>query len=63
MKFKLIRDGRTLNALAKKYGFEYDKHYKYITNCPFDAETDIIAAGYRLKYFSGCFKPYLIKLI
>lgn len=58
-----VTDGRTLRALAKKYGFEYDREYKYITKYN-DRETERLLRkeGYKFKYIDGCFYPYLCKV-
>jgi hypothetical protein len=59
----IIRDGRKLYHLAKKFGFTYDKTYKYVTNYTDEIESEMKKYGYILKYVSGCFHPYVYKKI
>ena len=71
MKERLTRveDGRTLSAICKKFGFTYDKQYKYITDSG-EYENKIGSSAllyhrgdhYKLQYFSGCFYPYITKI-
>lgn len=67
-----ITDGRKLYNLSKKYGFIYDKEYKYInlhywkngSGYYFSSVENEVAfkkAGYELKYVNGCFSPYVFK--
>lgn len=64
----LVKDGRTLKALSNKGLIKYpiDKGYKYIDNTK-DAygNTAFKYRGitYVIKYCSGCFYPYLFKVI
>lgn len=59
---RIVNDGRVLRGLANKCGFKYDKTYKYITHISWEAERKLKALGYSLKYFDGCFCPYVIQL-
>ena len=65
MKDFIISDGRTLRALSKKYKFEYDPRFKYVTREPADVgdRIEFSRAGYKFKYFSGCFNPYVAKIL
>lgn len=63
-KYTIIKDARMLKGICKEFGMEYDEDYRYITNDGaltfgskfYKNET------YKLKYFSGCFYPYLIRI-
>lgn len=64
--YKIVTDGRVLNAL-KKRGLinEWDKIHKYINEYNMDrlgSENEIIYNNnkYIIKYFDGCFMPYVI---
>ena len=61
--YKIITDGRILRAVKNK-GFiiDYDKNYKYIDDYninQFYYKNEL----YKIKYFDGCFNPFLIKII
>lgn len=58
---ELVTDGRILNALAKRYQFEWDRRYKYITRCNDNVCRDMEYNGkrYGLIYFDGCFYPFV----
>lgn len=58
---RTITDGRTLRHLSKKYQFEYDKKFKYITSDR--GRFNHNGRSYTFKYFDGCFYPFLIELI
>ena len=58
----MIRDLRTLKAIAKKYNMKIDKDFKYITS--YDYKLNNIEYKnniYKIKYFDGCFYPYIVK--
>ena len=58
----IIRDARILKAICKRYGFEYDPKYKYITkDHNYMGRIFYKDSIYKLKYFSGCFYPYIVK--
>ena len=65
----IIKDLRTLNAIAKKYKLIFDKKFKYYTGNPYyNLNNDYLPTIfeykntlYELKYFDGCINPYLIK--
>lgn len=62
-KYKTIKDGRVLKAVARRYMTDFDKKYKYClmpSQCP--ANIEYKGNIYRLMYISGCFYPYLVKL-
>lgn len=55
---EIIKNIKTLKTFEKKYNMEFDKQHKYcIKEGNFMAEN-----GYKLKYFDGCFYPYLINI-
>ena len=59
---EIIKDLRTLNALTKKYQLNFDKKYKYCLNCDeLTKKFYINKKEYQLKFFDGCFYPYIIK--
>ena len=58
---RVIKDGRILRHLSKKYKFEYDKKFKYVTSDRGSFEHK--GGSYTFKYFDGCFYPFLIELI
>ena len=59
---EIIKDLRTLNALTKKYQLNFDKKYKYCLNCDeLTKKFYINQKEYQLKFFDGCFYPYIIK--
>jgi hypothetical protein len=65
-KKEIIKDLRTLNAINKKIGniFVFDKTYKYIlspTYYSIDIDRNLKKMGYSVKYFDGCFKPFITK--
>lgn len=55
---EIIKNNKILNNFTKKYNMQFDKKYKYCIN-----EGNFMAQnGYKLKYFDGCFYPYLVKI-
>jgi len=64
---EVIKDLRVLNAF-KKYGLIFDKRFKYYIGNSYKTEIGLSTntlfkyknKEYQLKYFSGCFMPYLI---
>ena len=62
--YKIINDGRTLRALKNRgYIDSYDKQFKYI-ECSFKQQITPIKyknETYKIKYFYGCFSPFIIK--
>ncbi len=64
--YEIVRDGRTLNALLK-IGFidGYDKNYKYVEYpmSRLSTHTKYNNDSYVIKYFEGCFMPFVCKVI
>ena len=68
--YKIISDGRVLKAF-KNRGFiiDYDKNYKYIDEHNYYNSDKSINEFYykyelyKIKYFDGCFNPFIIKII
>ena len=61
----IIKDARILKAISKKYNFTYHKKYKYLETYENDLYfKDIVYKNkkYGVKFFPGCFNPYLIEL-
>lgn len=64
--YKIIDDGRTLKALKNRGFFtSYDKQFKYIDGDYKLLKTSIIYKNktFKIKYFDGCFCPFVIELI
>ena len=67
----MIKDLRVLKAIGKRYGLEFDKCFKYYVGNVYNTKTgkstnEIFIyknKGYKLKYFSGCFHPFLIEVV
>jgi|TARA_Y100000296_G_C5122156_1_gene230996 hypothetical protein len=59
----IIKDLRILKSLEKKYKLKFDREFKYITyeDLSIKENRHLNKNGYFLKYFDGCFYPYLIK--
>ena len=61
---KIIKNINTLKSLQKKLNFEFafDLEYKYIlSDFPLKVERHLRTLGYDIKYFSGCFYPFIIQ--
>jgi len=58
----MITDARILNAICIRYNMKFDKKYKYITEDNNISWFDYKGSLYKLKYFDGCFHPYVIKI-
>lgn len=61
----VIADGRILRAIARRYGLTFDPVHKYCTAAK-SAAADLVkypykGEVYKLKYFDGCFYPFLIR--
>lgn len=62
--YKPITDGRTLNKLARLYGFAFDKKFKYVTTEPnLKTQRFMLKMGFELKYFSGYFYPFICEVL
>jgi len=69
-KYKIVNDCRTLRALKNRgYIKDYDKNHKYIDSYDyFNSNKNIDNFSYKnnnyeVKYFDGCFMPYVIQII
>lgn len=52
------------NKVERKIGLKFDPQYRYSVSTTEEeriAEPLLRKMGYELKYFSGCFNPYLCK--
>ncbi len=58
---KIITDRRVLNAVAKKHNLSFCPRYKYYDGDDYDLPREFILNGrvYILKYYDGCFNPFL----
>ena len=65
--YKIVSDCRVLKALKNRnYINSYDKNHKYI-DCSFKQQLNHNIEYknniYKIKYFDGCFMPFIIKII
>ena len=59
---EIIRDLRTLKAIAKKYNMEIDTDFKYIKSYDYKlSNIEYKNNIYKIKYFDGCFFPFIVK--
>lgn len=63
----IVKDLRILKPLSKKFDFEYDPKHRYVTKSDsieenFRTKKELQKAGYDLKYFDGCFYPFIVRL-
>ena len=57
----VTKNGHTLRKASKKYGFTYDKKHKYIISDPSITQRHALRDdGYELRFFDGCFYPFLV---
>ena len=63
--YTIIKDRRILNKLQRRIpGFEYSQEFRYcIHEVPDYYINNVLKEcfGYFLRYFSGCFYPYVCK--
>lgn len=68
----IVKDLTTLKAIEKAYHLEFDRKFKYYTGDAYrNANGDFIPSYmiikksgriFKLKYFDGCFNPFLYEL-
>jgi hypothetical protein len=58
---EIIKDLRKLKKFEKNFNMKFDKTFKYCINQGNYSNISNKIEGYQLKYFSGCFYPYIIK--
>jgi hypothetical protein len=73
----IIKDGRIANAVLRKMSKEnnfeienvyFDQCYKYINTVDINkpdadlCKTEYKGNRYKVKYFDGCFKPFIVRL-
>jgi|WetSurMetagenome_2_1015567.scaffolds.fasta_scaffold839126_2 hypothetical protein len=72
---KIIRDKKTLTVLSKIFGFIFDSKNFYVVdsgNLEFNGNIETVEKhieakkqfneqGYELKYFDGCFYPFIVE--
>lgn len=64
---EIIKDLKILHAIEKQcnYDIQFDDTFKYCIrdnrNCDWSTPMKYKGQVYKLKYFSGCFCPYLVK--
>lgn len=61
---KIIKDGRILKHFTKKYNFVFNNDYKYCIDSKNNDYKLLLYKNniYSLRYFDGCFYPYLCLL-
>ena len=61
---KIVKNLAVLNQLSKAYGLEFCRTYKYCTggDTLFPHYFYYKGVTFELKYFGGCFYPYIVKL-
>ena len=62
---KIVRNGNTLKAMAKRGHFEYpvdDCHQPYVDECDNPRSFTYKNKEYRIEYMSGCFFPFVCEL-
>ena len=61
--YEIVKDGRLLRAFKNKdFIIDYDKNFKYIDSynkSEFFYKNEL----YKIKFFDGCFNPFVIKII
>ncbi len=59
----IIRDGRTLKAMARKGHIQYpvDTGHPYVDHEGLPRVFDYKDNKYNIDYFSGCFYPFVVK--
>lgn len=70
MRTEIIKDLRILNAIGKKEGLIFDKTFKYYIGDSYlnffgeylKSYYNYKNKKYSLKYFDGCFNPYLCEV-
>ena len=61
---RVVSDGRVLKGICNNMGFEFDKEFKYITkDNNYMGKFVYKGRTYKLKYFDGCFYPYIVEVI
>ena len=63
--YEIVTDGRVLNALVKRGLInEWDKMHKYINDYNYGVNLNVIYNNnkYIIKYFEGCFSPFVCKI-
>jgi len=63
--YEIVTDGRVLNALVKRGLInEWDKIHKYINDYNYGVNLNVIYNNnkYIIKYFDGCFSPFVCKI-
>ena len=68
--YKIITDNRVLKAIKNRnFIIDYDKNHKYVESHNYYNSDKYINEFYyknelyKIKYFDGCFSPFLIKII
>lgn len=62
---KIIKDLRVLKAINRRYPYlKFDKDFKYEVGLDSGTNQEYIYKGkkYELKFFSGCFYPFIVEI-
>jgi len=57
----IIKDLKILKRLSEKFNFKIDNDFKYIVDDTVANIEEMKKEGYFIKYFDGCFYPFLVK--
>lgn len=73
IRFEIVNDSRVLRGIERQTGLKFDRDFKYCTDYkhykqqgiedPFVQGFDYKGSHYRLRFYDGCFCPYLVKMI
>lgn len=61
---KVIKDGRVLKHFTTKYGFIFNNDYRYCIDTK-NKDFELLTyknKTYSLRYFDGCFYPFLCEM-
>lgn len=59
--WEVVWNRKLLNGICKRYNLIYDSKYHYITSDYQKTFMTYKGHSYKLKYFSGCFYPYIVQ--
>ena len=68
--YEVVENFRVLNSISKKFNLDFCRKHKYYNGNPYQDNKgndlpriyNYKDSRYKLKYFDGCFNPFLIKL-
>jgi hypothetical protein len=62
----IVKDLRILKRVGEKHGCVFDRTHRYCTDSgkiETTARRELQKDGYDLKYFDGCFYPFLVEVL